>query len=445
MSFARALIAEGIVPPPEAFQVSGMLSEHEVGLAKEPCEQALCLDGALAIAPAIDGSPAAWLQIGMSSNLDPDLFVRPSITVVAAVDVSDAMGWETANTEVTPATLARELLLSIAADLGPNDRIAIITYASRVLMPLPLTSGPSQSAVADVLERLSGDGAANADAGLLRAFTIAQGALGQTDETRVLLFTPTEPEAGTGSRFELLASSHAQEGVGLTVVGLGLDLGLSAEFMSTVSRIEGGNAFSLTKLDQVDRLMVEDWAFLARPIATSLNVGVIASAEISVADVYGLYTFNAYSANLQKRSVFFSRRQRPLLLRLAPTDGQLIPFETGTTFDYLLPESNNPGYDNLTSGYRGEPLDDRGHYYEQPAIAKTVALALLTSGMREAAELYNQFSLDGVSVMTAAYTRFEADAAALGDSALDPELELAAALLTLMQTGAPQGELPAQE
>ena len=77
----------------------------------------------------------------------------------------------------------------------------------------------------------------------------------------------------------------------------------------------------------------------------------------------------------------------------------------------------------------------------QHGAARTTALALLTEGMHEAAVEYSTSTESATETMRAAHERFVADAAALGDADLDQEVELSAALLSLMENHAEQGTL----
>src|SRR5262245_21715972 len=77
MSFARELIANGQIPPASALIVEGMFSEHDLGLAGAPCTDVLCLRAAGAITPDRTGAPHGWVQIGLSSAIDPDTWERP--------------------------------------------------------------------------------------------------------------------------------------------------------------------------------------------------------------------------------------------------------------------------------------------------------------------------------------------------------------------------------
>ncbi len=75
----------------------------------------------------------------------------------------------------------------------------------------------------------------------------------------------------------------------------------------------------------------------------------------------------------------------------------------------------------------------------QPAVEGSVALALLVSGMEEAAAAYALDPEGAAASLRSVVERFSADAE--GDEALAAEIEFAAELLRLMEAGAPQGDL----
>ncbi|MCH8054898.1 MAG: GAF domain-containing protein, partial [Deltaproteobacteria bacterium] len=75
---ARELIANGQVPPPDAFVVEGMFSEHDLGLEGDPCVRLLCLRDGIGVAPTLSGESSGWLQVGLSSTIDMDTFERLS-------------------------------------------------------------------------------------------------------------------------------------------------------------------------------------------------------------------------------------------------------------------------------------------------------------------------------------------------------------------------------
>src|SRR4051812_3016659 len=77
MRLARDLIGRGMVPPSDAILVEAMFSEHDLPLAGPPCERTLCLRSAAGFAPELDGTGRGFVQIGLSSAVDPATWQRP--------------------------------------------------------------------------------------------------------------------------------------------------------------------------------------------------------------------------------------------------------------------------------------------------------------------------------------------------------------------------------
>ena len=441
MSFARELIDNGQVPPAEAFTVEGMFSEHDLPLTGEPCSTLLCLRGATGVAPTLDGESSGWMQIGMSSTINPEIFERPSITLIATVDVSGSMGWNYSDDEhayPTPGSIARELLTVVAAELGARDRIAIVTYGSDVSTLMGITTGDDQATITNAISRLSSNGSTNMEAGLRRAFQIARETERTTDQVRVMLFTDMQPNVGATSptEFEQMATAAANDDVGLTVMGVGL--GLGQEVLNAMVNLKGGNAFSLFDKEDVSELMDDSWPWMVSPIAYDLSIEINPCSGFTVADSYG---FPGEEPGLDVATVFLSKRKGALLLRLTPAIH--IPMASlcvDNRLSYTTPEGA-PVIETLKVAYPQGDLDTRGMVFEQNSVGKTVALAVMVSNMKLAAEKYAQDPGGAVAIMEKVVDRITADAAALADPALDPEVQLARDLLALMESGADQGDL----
>jgi Ca-activated chloride channel homolog len=435
MQFARELVAAGQVPPPEALLVEGMFSEHDLALDGPPCQRILCLRAGLGIAPTVDGEASGWFQVGLSSTVDPETWVRPSTTFIATVDVSGSMGWGYAD-DPTPGEISRRLLHAIAGQLRPDDRIAIVTYGSIVSVPLQPAAG-GDPVIAAVIDGLGTEGSTNMEAGLRTAYDMARYA--ETPDVRVLLFTDVQPNVGATSatEFQTIVGNGAAEGVGITVFGLGL--GLGQELLAAMSHLRGGNAFSLNEFEDVGKLMEEEWPWFVTPIANDLTLTLTPSAGFAVTETYGFPGGQAGTIELELASVFLSRKKGALLARLVPSAGWS-GFKVDARLAYTTPEGE-PVDDPLAALYVDQPLDERGRYFDQPSIEKAVALALLVDGMHRAAQQYAYDHDAGADLMRATNDRFKLDAAALGDPALDPEVTLSADLLELMEAHAPQGNL----
>lgn len=440
IGLAREMIEDGIVPPPEAFLVEGMFSEHDLGLAGPRCERTLCLRGALGIAPTLEGDKAGWLQVGLSSTIDPATYERPSMTVIMTVDVSGSMGWDYTNEEgetPSPGELSRRLLHDLGSQLGEGDRVAIVTYGSEVETRLPVTDASEQAIYHATVDALTTNGSTNMEAGLRRAFDLAEEAAsdGVTDQVRVMLFTDVRPNVGatTASEFGRLVEQAADSDIGITVFGLGL--GLGQEVMNAMSHIRGGNAFSLFDFEDADELLAHDWPWLASPIAYDLYFELQPSEGFAIAETYGFPGADTAIA-LDVATVFLSERKGALLVRLTPENDFGGMRVEGDIF-YVNPDGTAVE-DQLVIAYGDQPVDERGHYFQQAATAKATALAILVDAMADATEVYGESPEQAVALMREAHDRFAADITGLDDGDLVIERKLAADLLALMADGAPQ-------
>jgi Ca-activated chloride channel homolog len=441
MRLARALIAAGRVPPPEALLVEGMFAEHDLGLSGPGCQRPLCLRAAAGVAPDLEEQPHGWLQVGMSSAIDPDAFTAPPTTYIYTVDVSGSMGWEYDGGDYpSPGNLARDLLHRLAAELRPEDQVAIVTYGSDVDVPLGFTNGGSDT-VHGVIDGLGTDGSTDMEAGLRRAYELGRAAraAGNTSQVRIVLFTDVQPNVGATepTEFQQMVSDGAGDGLAITVVALGL--GIGPEVLQAMAHLRGANAFSLTRTEDVDRFIAEEGPLFATPIAYDLELHVRAPDGLDVDAAYGFPTGPDGALELTVSSVFLSRRRGAVLVSLAGDETALAAFAAEADLRYTT-----PGGDQLSEAIPvsrdGAPLDERGQWFGQPSVAATTALALLVTAMHDAADLYDSDRAAAAALMRAAHARFAADAAALGGD-LSGEVDLAAAMLTLIEAGAPQGTL----
>lgn len=437
MTFARETVAAGRVPPPEAFVVEAMFSEHDLPLEGEPCTTLLCLRAATGLAERIPGEMSAWVQVGMSSTVDPETFERPSLSVIAVVDVSGSMGWDYGN-DGTPGALSSALLRDVAERLGEDDRFALVTYGSSARVALQPGSASDQGRIREAIDALSTDGSTNMEAGLRVAYGVARDEIGRADQVRLMLFTDVQPNVGLteATEFERLASEGASDGLGLTVFAVGL--GLNPDVLRGMSQIRNANAFSLTAPEHVGNLMEDSWPWMVSPIAHALSLRATASDGFVVAEGYGFPESTTEEASLSVSSVFLSRRRGALLLRIDP--------ETDASFETLSVEVSLE-YETLEGELRTETflkelseLTDQAPF-EQPGVRKTVLLARLVAGMEEAAELYGENRDEAIAVMQRCHSQLETALEDVDDPDLDEELAFSEALLRLMRDGASQESL----
>jgi len=436
LTLARELIARGQVPPAAAILVEAMFAEHDLGLTGPPCSDVLCLRGGLGVAPGADDTLRGWIQVGLSSTIDPATYVRPDTTFIYTVDVSGSMQW--GHGESTPGELARGLLGGLTPRLTARDQAAIVTYGSEVRTALPITAGDARSAIARVIAGLSEAGSTDMEGGLRRAYELGRSAraAGRTN-VRIVLFTDVQPNVGatSPSAFDQLVTAGAAAGVDLTVVALGV--GIGPEVLQSMANQRGANAFSLVTTGDVARFLADQDPWFAAPIATALRVSVRLGAGLAIDRGYGFPVGFEEDPTLKVESVFLSKHKGALLLAL---DGDVTALAPGLDLTYVDP-AGTTHQTTIALDRAGATLDERSQWFEQASVARTTALALVTQAMHDAAEGYATAPADAEAILRSAVERFEADAAALADPDLGVEVELAQALLRLVEARAPQGTL----
>jgi Ca-activated chloride channel homolog len=442
MDLARELIASGWVPPGDAFTVEGMFSQHDLPLDGEAGESVLNLRGGLGCAADLTGCAAGWIQVGLSSNIDPESFQRPTLSIIACVDVSGSMGWFYSGDETeypTPGSMSRLLLTMIADQLDGNDRIGIVTFGSDVNTLLEPVAADSPS-VDSAIGELAANGSTNMEAGLLTAYAVANAELeAGCDEVRVLLFTDMQPNVGetSGESFRGIAGLGVENSIGLSVFGMGV--GLNSEVMNVISDLWGGNAYSLFDAEDVAQLVEMNWPWMVVPIAHYLSLEIETPSGISVESAYGFPGFSGGNLGFNVASVFPSHRRGALLACLKPDEGSSMSGVSITGHLAFSTPAGSSVTQDLTWNFPTESIPADSLWYDQPAVGKTVALAVLVSGMKMAVEAYGGESVLAVEIMQNVLNRIETDAGLLEDEALLIEVQLATDLLALMEAGAHQG------
>lgn len=433
MTFARELVEQGMVPPPEAFLVEGMFSEHDLPIdADGSCSELLCLSAATAVAPNANHDVATWVQLGMSSTITPETLQRPSLAAVFVIDVSGSMGYEYPGSS-NGGTIAKALASAIATQLDEGDSVAIVTFDTNARTVLDWTVATDESVQA-AIDALASGGSTNMEAGMQLGFSMAREAP-VAQATRVFLLTDAQPNVGSTSQesFHTQVRNAAEAGIGLTVFGTAL--GLNVELMDFMSQTEGGNAFTLTQAEAVEGFMNDNWPFLTMPLAYDLNLAIAPTQSSELVHAYGFPGTDPEDLELDVATVFLSKNRGALLLELT---GELEGCGADLSLSYRNPDGSITE-DALTAAHDGSPLDEDDEYYPQGGVHKTVALALLVDGMRTSADQYENDHDQAVATLSAVLERFTNEASEINDPDIDAEADFWPKLLELMQAGADQG------
>jgi len=83
-----------------------------------------------------------------------------------------------------------------------------------------------------------------------------------------------------------MLESAAEEGIGVTSFGVGIDFG--ADLANQVSQVRGGNYFHLETPDKIRRVFDRDFDLMVTPLAYDLQISLMAPAGYEIVDAYGL-------------------------------------------------------------------------------------------------------------------------------------------------------------
>ncbi len=425
IGLAREKIANGIVPNPEDFAAEGLYSEHDLPLDGPPCTETLCLRAAAAVAPAVDtGEGEVFIQLGMSSNVDPATFQRPKLNAALVIDRSCSM-------EGGRFEDVKHAAKALVDRLGPDDLLTLVTFDERAKHELGPKAVTDREALKREIDALKIGGSTCIECGLKEAHARVKPKIDPSRQTRLFLFTDALPNVGATGEGEFidLLEKWGAKGVYVTTFGVGVDFG--QELVTRMSKVRGANYFFLRDGEPVRKVFDEDFAFLVTPIAYDFGLALTPAAPLQLVASYGIPGEpGATSAQLSVSSLFLSRRRGAIVVRLrgdVQPQSQLAQLQLGYTTDAQKTES-------LTVGYgEAAPVPEGGSWFGNAGIRKTVALTQFVIGARKVCELHQNGQVnEAMDLMGRTRALIEAEAAALGDAGLQQEAELAKALHQLL-------------
>lgn len=425
ITLARELIGQGLIPDQEHYTAEGLFSEHDLPLDGAPCEAVLCPRASASVYEPADGGDAGMLvQLGFGTSITAETFERPSLDLVAVIDVSGSMSGEMGT--------VREALLAMVEQLDEDDHLSLVTYGTRarVIQPRTPMDSEGRSAISQQIRGLSTNGSTDMESGMDLGY--AQLDLSTAQSHRMMVFSDAQPNTGVTeqSAFLQLVRGQAAEGVGTTLFGVGWDMG--SELADALSKVEGGSYHFLTR-DEMDRLFVDEFDFMVSPVAYDLSVTVSPSAECELDEVYGA-PVDGRDISLGASTLFLSSRSGGM----------------GAIFD-LLPEGDALDIGTMSVRYRPHNSDEYqerevtvrwegGQYIEDAddlGVYKMSGLIDVYRGLLSASRF-----CDGVLTRAEALDAIAADAArlleqsaAISDAPLAEEAALLEALWSNVEGG----------
>jgi Ca-activated chloride channel family protein len=222
----------------------------------------------------VDVAAAPWrpehrlVRIGLKAQ-EIDLAERPKSSLVFLLDVSGSMD------EPNKLPLVKRAMALLVEQLGENDRVAIVVYASAQGLALSSTSGEARETILQAIERLDAGGSTNGGAGIQLAYAMAREGFVTGGINRVILCTDGDFNVGVSSDGELerLIEKEAKSGVFLTVLGFGSGNWQDAK-MEKLSNRGNGNFAYIDSVLEAQKVLVEQLGGTLATVAKDVKIQV---------------------------------------------------------------------------------------------------------------------------------------------------------------------------
>ncbi|MDP2316654.1 MAG: VWA domain-containing protein [Pseudomonadota bacterium] len=313
IALAHDLIESGLIPAREQFTAEGLFSEHDLPLDGPPCTELLCPRAAAAYQAPVDGGAARYVtQIGFGTELTDDTFTRAPVRIAATVDTSGSME----GADRLGAVKAG--LLAMIPQMDERDQLALVVYGStaREVHPMTVMDAAGREALAAAVSDLQSEGSTNMEAGMEIAYGSVLAVAGDEGvEERVMLFTDAQPNTGDTSRGGFLGqvAEGAEVGIGISVYGVGLDLG--SELADALAKTRGGNSYYLPDADTAAGLFADEFPFMVTPLAYDLAVALVPAEGVAIGEGYGM-PVDGGTSTFGASTLFLSRSNGALAVTL---------------------------------------------------------------------------------------------------------------------------------
>lgn len=192
---------------------------------------------------------------------------RPAMNLVFLIDVSGSMMDE------NKLPLVQQAFSMLAEGLDKNDRISIVTYAGEDRVVLEGETGNNYREITDALGSLEAGGATAGEAGINRAYELAEEFFIQGGNNRVILATDGDLNVGISSADELtrLVEKKRESGVYLSVLGFGTG-NLKDDRLEALADNGNGNYSYIDSIDEARKVLVAEMSGTLFTVAKDVKI-----------------------------------------------------------------------------------------------------------------------------------------------------------------------------
>ena len=266
-AFVRASLNNNTLPQKDAVRVEEMVNYFPYDYAS-PIDRSEPFKATVSVFPTPWNANTKLMHIGIK-GFTINGNERPPANLVFLIDTSGSMD------EPNKLPLLRNAMKMLVETLGPNDSVAIVTYAGNAGTVLEPTKAANKARILAALDGLTSAGSTAGAEGIRQAYQLAELNLNKLGINRVILATDGDFNVGITDPEELknFVERKRATGVYLSVLGFGMG-NYNDELMQTLAQNGNGNAAYIDTINEARKALVDGASAMLFPIATDVKIQV---------------------------------------------------------------------------------------------------------------------------------------------------------------------------
>ena len=174
-------------------------------------------------------SPGEYiLQVGLQA--EPPAAPRRPMNITFVLDNTGSMGG-------SPLALEKATVKAIAGSMKAGDMVSMLAWNTTqwVLLDNVEITGPNDPQVLAAADKLTADGSTDLHAGLVKGYDLARAHYDSTRMNRVVLVSDGVANVGVVDEDMIAKESHAEDGEGIYLAGVGVGDGVNDTLMNVVT------------------------------------------------------------------------------------------------------------------------------------------------------------------------------------------------------------------
>lgn len=271
----RRMIEYGDYVNPEAVRIEEFINYFDYSYPQPTTDDPFSVTTELSDCPW--NSETKLLLVGLKAK-EIQREEREPLNLVFLIDVSGSMFSE----DKLP--LVQKAFTMLTDNLTEDDRISIVTYAGEERVVLKGTSGADKKKIKEAINSLEAGGSTYGEAGINRAYELAEKYFIKNGNNRVLLATDGDLNVGLSSQEELteLIEEKRESGVFLSVLGFGTG-NIKDNRMEALADHGNGNYSYIDSELEAKKVLVEEMSGTLYTVAKDVKIQV----EFNPANVSG--------------------------------------------------------------------------------------------------------------------------------------------------------------